>query len=93
MKVVFVFLNFYLIDTEMFLKNGQLIFITMNKYISILAGLVLLVGAILLWHFTIGLGFWDFGSAAWEFLKGGAVWLVILVGVVLVAVGISEIKE
>lgn len=66
----------------------------MNKFVSILLGLVLIAGAVLVWHFSSDWGsFWNFGTAAWEFLKGGAMWLVILIGVALTIIGVSELKE
>ena len=65
----------------------------MNKWIEIIVGLILVVGAILGWVYSTGIGFWDFGTAAWEFLKGGLVWLVILVGLVFIMLGISDLKD
>ena len=65
----------------------------MNKWLEILVGLVLLIGAILVWAFTEGIGFWDFGTAAWEFVKGGLVWFVILIGLLFLMLGISDLKE
>ena len=61
----------------------------MNKIISILAGLVLLVVAIYAW----GVNLVGFGDAAINFLKGGIVWAVLLIGLVLVILGISELKD
>lgn len=65
----------------------------MNKWLEILVGLVLSIGAILIWAYTIGLGFWDFGTPAWEFFKGGLIWFVIMIGVLLLMLGISDLKE
>ena len=65
----------------------------MNKWAEILFGLILLNGAILVWSFTQGTGFWDFGTAAWEFAKGGAIWFAILIGLVFIMLGISDLKE
>ena len=65
----------------------------MNKWVEILFGLILLNGAILVWSLTQGAVFWDFGTAAWEFLKGGLVWLTILIGLVLIMLGISDLKS
>ncbi len=65
----------------------------MNKWTELLIGLLLVIGSILVWSFTGGTGFWDFGTAAWEFLKGGLLWAVLLIGVVLIILGISDIKE
>jgi len=48
---------------------------------------------ILIWAGTLGLGFWDFGTAAWEVLKGGVVWFVIMIGLLFLMLGISDLKE
>ena len=66
----------------------------MNKWAEILIGLILLNGAIILaWYSgTWGGYFWNFRHAAWEFLKGGIVWFVLLVGIVLILLGISDLK-
>jgi len=37
--------------------------------------------------------FWNFGNAAWEFLKGGIVWFVIMIGLLFIMLGISDLKE
>jgi len=67
----------------------------MNKWAEILIGLILLNGVILLtWYSGIwGGSFWNFKHAAWEFFKGGLVWLVILVGLLFLMLGISSLKE
>ena len=61
----------------------------MNKWMEIMLGLIFLSTAIFVW----GMNFWHFGEAALAFLKGGLIWLVILVGVVLVMLGISDLKD
>ena len=65
----------------------------MNKWLEILLGLILIIVAVLIWAYTLGLGFWDFGAAAWEFLKGGIVWLIILLGLLFLMLGISDLRE
>ena len=66
----------------------------MNKWAEILFGLILLNGAIFLWSASMGWAdFWNFGNAAWEFLKGGAIWFVIMIGFVFIMLGISDLKE
>ena len=65
----------------------------MNKWVEIIAGLVLIIVAILLWVFTKDLSFWDFGTASWEFLKGGIIWFVIMIGLLLLMLGISDLKN
>lgn len=65
----------------------------MNKWLEILVGLLILVVVAYVWTVTLGAGFWDFGNAAWEFLKGGLLWLLIIVGLGLLAMGISDLKK
>ena len=61
----------------------------MNKWCEILLGLVFLNGAIFLWGYNL----FGFGDAALSFLKGGATWLIILVGLILIMLGISDLKD
>ncbi|MGC9309774.1 MAG: hypothetical protein ACP5D2_03725 [Candidatus Nanoarchaeia archaeon] len=66
----------------------------MNKIIELLVGLILVVAAILVWVYSLEWGgFWNFGTAAWEFFKGGLIWLVILIGFLFLMLGISDLKE
>lgn len=65
----------------------------MNKWIELLLGLIFLIGGVMLWYFTIGLSFWDFGTAAWEFLKGGVTWFVLGLGFLFILLGISDLKD
>ncbi|MCF7910235.1 hypothetical protein K9L16_01005 [Candidatus Pacearchaeota archaeon] len=66
----------------------------MNKWLEILLGLVILIGAILIWYYSLNWGnFWNFGSAAWEVLKGSAMWIVILIGLMFLIIGINDLKE
>ena len=66
----------------------------MNKWIEILLGLILINGVILFTWYSVGWGsFWNFRHAAWEFLKGGAVWFALLIGLLFLMLGISDLKE
>jgi hypothetical protein len=61
----------------------------MNKWLELLLGLVLVLAAIVL-------GWWilpSWGTAALEFLKGGIVWLVIIMGLLFLMLGINDLKE
>jgi len=60
----------------------------MNKWLEILLGLVLVIIAVVAWY----LDFWGMGVAALTFLKGGIVWLVILIGLLFLMLGISDLK-
>lgn len=66
----------------------------MDKWIELVLGLLILVGIILLvWSSASWGAFWNFRHAAWEFLKGGIVWLIVLIGLVLVILGINDLRE
>jgi len=66
----------------------------MNKWIEILIGLILIIGTILLSWYSSDLGsFWNFKHAAWEFFKGGLVWFILLIGLLFLILGISDLKE
>ena len=67
----------------------------MNKWLEILVGLILIVGAILVaWYSPFWWGStWNFRHAAWEFLKGGVFWFVALIGLLFLMLGISDLKE
>ena len=61
----------------------------MNKWLEILLGLVLIVGAVYVWV----MNYLGFGAAALEFLKGGIVWFVIMLGLLFLMLGISDLKS
>ncbi len=61
----------------------------MNKWIEILLGVILLGAVIYVW----GLNVFGVGTAALEFFKGGIVWLLIFVGLILIVLGISDLRE
>lgn len=67
----------------------------MNKWVEILLGLVLIIVAIwVAWYSPIWWGsFWNFRHAAWEFLKGGVFWFVIMLGLLFLMLGISDLRE
>jgi hypothetical protein len=61
----------------------------MNKWLQLLVGLILLVGGVYVW----GMNFFSFGTAALNFLKGGLMWIVLFAGLILVILGINNLKE
>jgi hypothetical protein len=61
----------------------------MNKLIVILIGLVFLVAPIYVWI----MDFAGFGTAALTFLKGGIVWISLLIGAVSLLIGLSSLKD
>jgi len=65
----------------------------MNKWAEILLGLILVIIAVLVWSFSPQWGdFWNFGAPAWEFLKGGIIWFIILIGLLFLMLGISDLR-
>lgn len=71
----------------------------MNRWAEILLGLVLLVGMILIawassaYSWTIFGKDLDFLHAAWILLKGGIFWLAVSIGIMLILLGISDLKD
>jgi hypothetical protein len=63
----------------------------MNKWLELFLGLVLLLGTIALVFPGMPLESW--GAAALVVLKGGLAWVVALIGLILIVLGISEIKD
>jgi hypothetical protein len=61
----------------------------MNKWLEILLGLILIILPVAAWISNI----WGMGTAALEFLKGGIIWFVILLGLLFLMLGISDLKE
>ena len=71
----------------------------MNKWTEILLGLILIIGTILVaWYSSanawsiagISLNFWH---ATWEFFKGGLAWLIMLIGLLFLMLGISDLRD
>ncbi len=71
----------------------------MNKWAEILLGLIILTGVILISWMSSTYGWTLFGknlnflNSAWIFLKGGIFWLVTLIGLLLIVLGINDLKE
>jgi len=71
----------------------------MNKWIELILGLILFIGAILVawassaysWVF-LGKDL-NFLHAAWILLKGGLFWFVLLIGFLLIILGINDMKD
>lgn len=61
----------------------------MNKFIEILVGLIFLIIPVYVWIVNL----WGFGNAALVVLKGGIMWGLLLVGLLLLVIGISELRE
>lgn len=66
----------------------------MNKWAELLLGLIILLGIILFAWYSSSFGsFWDFRHAAWDFLKGGFVWSVLLIGLVFIVLGLNDLRS
>ena len=61
----------------------------MNKWLELLVGLILVIAPIYVWVMNYA----GFGTAALEFLKGGLIWFFILIGLLFLMLGISDLKE
>lgn len=61
----------------------------MNKLIGILIGLVFLLAPIYAWIMNTA----GFGDAALLFLKGGIMWLLLLIGAASLLVGLASLKD
>ena len=61
----------------------------MNKWSEIFVGLILVIVAVCVWMSN----FWGMGAAALAFFKGGVIWFVILVGLLFLMLGISDLRD
>ena len=60
----------------------------MNKWIELLFGLILINLAVIAWSAN----YWGLGEAALTFFKGGLVWFIIMIGLLFLLLGISDLK-
>ena len=65
----------------------------MNKWSELLLGLILIIGSIFVAFYSQAWGAWNFWTAAGTFFKGGLFWFVLMIGVLFVLLGISDLKE
>lgn len=71
----------------------------MNRWVELLLGLIILVVMILIGWASDAYAWTIFGKdlnflhAAWIVLKGTVFWVIVLVGVLLILLGISDLKE
>lgn len=63
----------------------------MNRWIKILLGLIVLI--VPLYLIVPGMPLENWGVATWELIKGGITLTVLLTGIVLIVLGISELKN
>jgi len=66
----------------------------MNKWLELLIGLILVVGAIVIAFYSSDWWgeFWNFKNAAWVVFKGGVFWAIVGIGILFVLLGISDLK-
>ena len=61
----------------------------MNKLLTILIGLILLIVPIYIWIMNYA----NFGTTALSFLQGGVMWILLLIGAASLLVGLSSLKN
>ena len=73
--------------------------IKMNKWLELFTGMVLLVGVILVAWASSAYSWILFGKdfnllhSAWIFLKGGVFWFVIMIALLLILLGVNDLRE
>lgn len=61
----------------------------MNKWLELLIGLIFVTGPVYVW----GMNIWGLGDAALNFFKGGLVWFFVMIGLLFLMLGISDLKD
>ncbi len=64
----------------------------MNKWLELLVGLILVIGAILIAFYSPLSVSWGLSAAAISVFLGGLFWFVVGIGVLFVLLGISDLK-
>ena len=64
----------------------------MDKWSELLLGLVLVIVPIVVAFYSQTWGRWNFLTPAWTLLKGGLFWMIVMVGVLFILLGISDLK-
>jgi len=70
----------------------------MNKWSELLLGLILVIVPIIIaWYswtgaWVIGGVSFNFWTPAWIFLKGGIFWFIVMIGLLFILLGISDLK-
>ncbi len=74
-------------------------FFYMNRWVELLLGLVIVVAMVIIGWASAAYSWTIFGKdlnflhAAWIFLKGAIFWLIVSIGILLILLGISDLKE
>ena len=64
----------------------------MNKWTELLFGLILVIAPVVVSWYSQGWGVWNFWAAAGIFFLGGLFWFVVMIGVLFILLGISDLK-
>lgn len=70
----------------------------MNKWSELLLGLILVIVPIVIAWYSMANGWvlwgisFNFWTPAWNFLKGGIFWMFVMIGVLFILLGISDLK-
>ena len=65
----------------------------MNKWSELLLGLILIIAPILIAFYSQAWGAWNFWTSAGTFFKGGLFWFILMIGILFVLLGLSDLKE
>ncbi len=66
----------------------------MNKWMELLIGLLLITLPIIgAWYSHEYMWSWDFWTAAGIFFRGGLFWFLMMIGVLFLLLGISDLRE
>lgn len=60
---------------------------------ELVLGLILVLVPIYVASLSTAWGIWNFWTAAGEFFKGGLFWFIIMIGVLFILLGISDLRE
>lgn len=60
---------------------------------ELLLGLILVIVPLYVAFYSQTWGIWNFWTAAGEFFKGGLFWFIVMIGVLFILLGISDLKE
>ena len=79
----------YIFHHENLFKLNSVNTYTMNKWLGLLIGLVLVVVTV----YFAGMNTWGLRYAAITVFKGMLIWIVFFVGLLLIILGISDLKD
>lgn len=65
----------------------------MNKWSELFVGLLFIIVPIVVAFYSQTWGAWNFWTAAGEFFKGGLFWVLVMIGVLFVLLGLSDLRQ